>query len=335
MLRRLAALAALALVGCGGANLPPVELSDLAAPPAVDGAIDDGPPPPPTDLARGCSATSPRAVPVTLYALPEAGELPFVELLQRAQRSIRVMVYLMGRGGILDTLKAKAKAGVQVQVILDRQQSANTGYSKELQQAGAQVKLSDARFTYSHAKFFVVDETEATIATGNYSLSYLQKERNFVARDGDPADVADLVQLFDADWGGGPLDLACTRLLVSPINARQRLLELIRSATNTLAVESMQLADDEIRLALAERRRAGVAVRVLLADPSWITANRDAARDQLQLAQDRYRLGSGSALDVTDAQNNVQRAEGDYVNAVYDYHKAIAALELAVGRSLR
>jgi len=63
--------------------------------------------------------------------------------------------------------------------------------------------------------------------------------------------------------------------------------------------------------------------------------NRDAARDQLRLAQDRYRLGSGSALEVSDAQNNVQRAEGDYVNAVYEYHKAIAALELAVGRSLR
>lgn len=64
-------------------------------------------------------------------------------------------------------------------------------------------------------------------------------------------------------------------------------------------------------------------------------SSRDAARDQLRLAQDRYRLGSGSALDVTDAQNNVQRAEGDYVNSVYDYHKAIAALELAVGRPLR
>ena len=64
-------------------------------------------------------------------------------------------------------------------------------------------------------------------------------------------------------------------------------------------------------------------------------ANRDASRDQLRLAQDRYRLGAGSALDVTDAQNNVQRAEGDYVNSIYEYHKAIAALEFAVGRSLR
>jgi outer membrane protein len=64
-------------------------------------------------------------------------------------------------------------------------------------------------------------------------------------------------------------------------------------------------------------------------------ASRDAARDQLRLAQDRYRLGAGTALEVADAQNSVQRAEGDYVNAVYDYHKAIAALEAAVGRPLR
>jgi outer membrane protein len=64
-------------------------------------------------------------------------------------------------------------------------------------------------------------------------------------------------------------------------------------------------------------------------------ANREAARDQLRLAQDRYRLGAGTALELSDAQNAVQQAEGDYINAVYAYHKAIAALEAAVGRSLR
>jgi outer membrane protein len=63
--------------------------------------------------------------------------------------------------------------------------------------------------------------------------------------------------------------------------------------------------------------------------------SREAAQDQLRLARDRYRLGAGTALEVSDAQTAVQRAEGDYVNAVYDYHKAIAALEAAVGRPLR
>lgn len=64
-------------------------------------------------------------------------------------------------------------------------------------------------------------------------------------------------------------------------------------------------------------------------------ANRQAARDQVRLAQDRYRLGAGTALEVSDAQSAVQRAEADYVNALYGYHKAMAALEAAVGRSLR
>lgn len=64
-------------------------------------------------------------------------------------------------------------------------------------------------------------------------------------------------------------------------------------------------------------------------------SSRDAAHDQLRLAQDRYRLGAGTGLEVSDAQNAVQQAEGDYVTAVYDYHKAIAALEAAVGRPLR
>ena len=64
-------------------------------------------------------------------------------------------------------------------------------------------------------------------------------------------------------------------------------------------------------------------------------SSREAARDQLRLAQDRYRLGAGTALELSDAQTAVQRAEGDYITSVYDYHKAIVALEAAVGRSLR
>lgn len=98
-------------------------------------------------------------------------------------------------------------------------------------------------------------------------------------------------------------------------------------AAESVRARQLQLRTDvQGRLLAVETAYRSIAVQ---------SANRDAARDQLQLAQDRYRLGSGSALDVTDAQNNLQRAEGDYINAVYDYHKAIAALELAVGRPLR
>ena len=63
--------------------------------------------------------------------------------------------------------------------------------------------------------------------------------------------------------------------------------------------------------------------------------NRTAAREQLQLATERYRVGSGTFFELLDAQVASLRAELDYVTAVYDYHKALAVLEAAVGRSLR
>jgi outer membrane protein len=64
-------------------------------------------------------------------------------------------------------------------------------------------------------------------------------------------------------------------------------------------------------------------------------SNRKAAQEQLLLSQERFRLGNGRALEVTDAQTAVLRAEADYVNAIYAYHRSIAALEYAVGRPLR
>jgi outer membrane protein len=98
-------------------------------------------------------------------------------------------------------------------------------------------------------------------------------------------------------------------------------------------------ADESVR-AQGLLVRANVEARYLALGTSYqaIAAQatgRDAAREQLRLAQDRYRVGLGSALEVSDAQNAVQRAEGDYITAVYNYHRAIAALEAAVGRPLR
>jgi predicted ATPase len=136
---------------------------------------------------------------------------------------------------------------------------------------------SDASFQFMHAKVLVVDGSEAVISTGNYASFRMALERNFVVRDADPADVDVLMKLFDADFARKSPDLTCTRLLVSPVNAKQRLLDFIASAKTELLVESMQLADNDVRDALAARKAAGVVVRVLLADPGWITANADAA----------------------------------------------------------
>ena len=60
-----------------------------------------------------------------------------------------------------------------------------------------------------------------------------------------------------------------------------------------------------------------------------------AAREALLLAQERFRVGANTFVDVTLARSDYERAETDRINAIYDYHKAFAALEAAVGRPLR
>jgi outer membrane protein len=85
---------------------------------------------------------------------------------------------------------------------------------------------------------------------------------------------------------------------------------------------------------------ADVQSRYLALETAWQAIGvqqtaKEAAQDQVRLAQDRFRIGSGTSLELADAENSLTRAEGDYINAVYDYHKALAALEAAVGRPLR
>ncbi len=63
--------------------------------------------------------------------------------------------------------------------------------------------------------------------------------------------------------------------------------------------------------------------------------NSAAARDALFLAEERYKVGAATFVNVTDARAAYERAENDRIGAVYDYHKAFAALENAVGRPLR
>ena len=63
--------------------------------------------------------------------------------------------------------------------------------------------------------------------------------------------------------------------------------------------------------------------------------NRRASEESLQLATERYRVGSGTFFELNDAQLADLTAQFDYVNSIYDYHKALALLEAAVGRSLR
>ncbi len=170
-------------------------------------------------------------------------------------------------------------------------------------------------------------------------------------------------RLLDSVGGGTPQACGVPTLTPSQIaqiraNNRQFPFSFTSAPRQVAAVLSLPLFDgfareQRVEQAAAGRSDARYAVRArelqLTADVTsayltLVTAARTAqlqednaarARDELTLAEERYRVGAGAFIDVTDARASYERAQNDRINAVYDYHKAFAALEAAVGRPLR
>jgi outer membrane protein len=108
-------------------------------------------------------------------------------------------------------------------------------------------------------------------------------------------------------------------------------------------VEEARVAEADARLAVtAQEQRLTADVRAGLL--SLQTAYRIAAlqrqvaenaAEELRMSRERFRLGASASLEVTDAQTRLAEAERAVIDAVYTYHKSLAALEALVGRTLR
>jgi outer membrane protein len=95
-----------------------------------------------------------------------------------------------------------------------------------------------------------------------------------------------------------------------------------------------QLRAEELRLRTAVTETfdgLGISYRIV----SIEARNREVADERLTLARQRYALGAAGIIELLDAETSMSAAERDYLNAVYQFHQALVALEAATGGSFR
>ncbi len=235
----------------------------------VDAAVDPG---------VGCTARSERSVAPEAFVGPTGLQNRLFALIDGAQHTLDVQMYLFTVTGIADRIIAAKDRGVTVRVLLDPDHEGNTGSRARLTSGGVTNRNAPNLYSFSHAKYMILDGTTALIMSANFNVDAMNNERNYGIIDRDANDISDLQAIFDMDWaaGGGeaarPADLACTRLIVSPNNSKLRLLELINSAKTTLEVEALYVTEDAVKSSIAQAKARGVAVRVIL-DASSDSAN--------------------------------------------------------------
>jgi phosphatidylserine/phosphatidylglycerophosphate/cardiolipin synthase-like enzyme len=206
-----------------------------------------------------------------LYVLPDDGRDPVLHEIDRARCTIDVTTYLISDDTIIDALVRAEDRGVRVRLIHEATPfGGGVGLvetAEEMEDAGVEVRTGPDRFRFVHAKYLVIDGRVAIVTNQNLTYSAFESNREFGVITTNRQDVATLAAIFDADWNDTPPPVASGRLIVSPQNARQRLLELIDGAETSIDLYAEVIRDDEIIDALSTAAQRGVRVRIIVNAP--------------------------------------------------------------------
>lgn len=264
--RILAGLAAAVLLACSSSD--PKESAPPVVAPVADAAV--APVDAPVTNKPECDPFETREGAVDFVVGPTDLEETLLAAIAGAKSSLDLEIGEIEGKPVLQALAAAKTRGVAVRVVLD---AAHLGDAKSA--LGADV-VHEARADLTlHARVMIVDAKRALVSSATLATASLQTERTFSTFVEDSNDVAQLRKLVEHDWNASPGSptYECTRLLVSPVNARDRVTALVDSAEAKLDFVLGQATDEKIVTAIGARAKAGIHVRALLADPVAVTTN--------------------------------------------------------------
>ncbi len=243
----------------------------------------------PADAAIHASAIS------QVWTEPESGYGFIDAAIERAHTSIDLSMYELSDPIVEADLVARARAGVDVRVILN---SAYYGASENAN-AAATLRAGSVHVVWApsdqifHAKYLVVDNATAYIGTGNFVPADYGSTRDFWVSDTRRSDVSAIVATFDSDFVGRSVNHQAGGLVWSP-GSTGALITLIDSARHSVLVENEEMDSTPIEGALMSAAHRGVDVEVAMTEDSEWTS----ALDRLASSGVRVRLLSESQVYV-------------------------------------
>lgn len=214
---------------------------------------------------------------VEVFVEPEAGEEVILDAFTSAQSSIWLQMYLISNTNFLEALEEAAQRNIEVNVLLEDNPFGGGGLSPRevmdrLEAAGVNVQTTNPEYALTHTKTMVIDEERVYIMTSNFSKSAFgsgsgAKNREYGIISSNAEDVQAVLTIFQADWDRTTPQYDNPNLVVSPINSRQALTDLMNSAQETLYIEAEYMHDEGMAQVIADVAARGVDVQLILPDP--------------------------------------------------------------------
>ena len=202
-----------------------------------------------------------------LMVQPEDGIEPILSALNKAKKSIQILIFRYDRSEIERALVEAIQRGVQVQALIA---FTNRGEEKNLRKLemrllehGITVTRTADDLVRYHGKMFIVDRKELYLLAFNYTHLDITLSRSFGAVITDKLLVEEAIKLFECDAHRMPFTATNHDLVVSPVNARKELTEFIKGAKKQLLLYEMKISDPDFIKLLLHKVVEGVDVRIL------------------------------------------------------------------------
>lgn len=202
-----------------------------------------------------------------LLVQPEAGLEPILDALNKAKKSIQILIFRLDRPEIEKALVEAVERGVSVQALVAY---TNRGGDKVLRrfemrllEKGITVTRTSDDLVRYHGKMFIIDKKELHLLAFNFTHLDISLSRSFAIVTQDKKLVAEAVKLFECDAKRLTYEAGNDDFVVSPVNAREQLTDFIKGAKKQLLMYEMKISDQDFVKLLTEKISQGVDVRVI------------------------------------------------------------------------
>jgi phosphatidylserine/phosphatidylglycerophosphate/cardiolipin synthase-like enzyme len=204
---------------------------------------------------------------VELIVQPTDGIRPLLETIEKAQKSIDVMIFRFDLKPMEKQLVAARERGVVVRALIAHESSQGDKRLRQLElrmlEKGILVARTGDAFVRYHGKLMIVDREELHVYGFNYTALDL-KSRSFGIVTRDRKAVTEAVRLFEADTLRQEYEpQEDGAFVVSPENAREILATFIKRARKQLLIYDPKVTDLQMIRLIGQRIKAGVDVRII------------------------------------------------------------------------
>lgn len=202
-----------------------------------------------------------------LLVQPGDGIAPLIKAIDKAKKSIEILIFRFDLGDVEKALVNAVERGVFVHALIAFMNRGGEKHLRELEThflaKGITVARTAGDLVRYHGKMMLIDRKELHLLAFNLTHLDTRHSRSFGLVTRNQKLVQEAVNLFEADTKRQSYSPGSSRFLVSPANARKELAKFIRGAKKELWIYDPKISDRAMLRLLEKKKADGVEIRVI------------------------------------------------------------------------